>query len=107
MSSHLTHLLTINEEEETWVVRCDCFTHLLTLTLFKEDVGEEAGLIYFCIQDLGPHQYNFWWRLRSIWNILWYGKPLGDDLVLRKEVARAVGTKLVELSYWDGEGEVE
>jgi len=71
---------------------CQCGTEAVVLDDWEDYPGLSlwrAGASY------SPRWQH---RLRHIWNIVRYGHPYTDDILLSKESARELGEKLIELA---------
>lgn len=86
------------EGDESYFIRCSCYSHLLNVLVFKEDLGQDGdGFVYLTLYG---YDFRYSWinRLKAIWKLFRYGVGGSGELVLRSDEALELGRKIVELS---------
>ena len=72
----------MKEEQDSVFLICDCFSHGLLVEKFK---GEEEVSLSLFERGLNGRILSWSSRLRWCWQILRYGKPWSDFVILNTE----------------------
>ena len=72
----------MKEEQDSVFLICDCFSHGLLVEKFK---GEEEVSLSLFERGLNGRILSWSSRLRWCWQILRYGKPRSDFVILNTE----------------------
>ena len=72
----------MKEEQNSVFLICDCFSHGLLVEKFK---GEEEVSISLFERGLEGRILSWFSRLKWCWQILRYGKPWSDFVILNTE----------------------
>jgi hypothetical protein len=72
----------MKEEQDSVFLICDCFSHGLLVEKFK---GEEEVSLSLFERGLNGRILSWSSRLRWCWQILRYGKPWSDFIILNTE----------------------
>jgi hypothetical protein len=82
------------KDQESIFLICDCFEHGLLVEKFKDE--EEVSLSLF---ERGLNGRTLCWseRLRWCWQILRYGKPWSDFIILNTENQKQLNDFLSEV----------
>ena len=72
----------MKEEQDSVFLICDCFSHGLLVEKFK---GEEEVTLSLFERGLNGRILSWSSRLRWCWQILRYGKPWSDFVILNTE----------------------
>ena len=82
---------------ESYFIRCECYGHLLNLTVYEEDFGGEDAFVYLTLY--GTDARDSWVnKFKAIWKMLRRGLGGERDYVFHHKDALALGQKLVELA---------
>jgi hypothetical protein len=82
-------------------IKCDCCAEcsVLKITevpLYTEDKKVDY-MIHMCIYKCRQNKFPLVYKLRLIWNIIRYGEPYDDDIVISKKDASNLSCFLDEL----------
>jgi len=76
-------------------IECDCYSEGLAI---NEDVSDGYIEISYWKYGIDSGKLTIWSRLRHIWNIIKYGHPNTDMILLDSDKARVISNKLSELA---------
>ena len=73
-------------------VECDCYTHAIVVERVDEDgYGDYEYCLAFFTRGHDGNTLPFMERLRWCWQILRYGKPWTDSIILDRNKAKRLG----------------
>ena len=85
----------MKEEKDSAFLICDCFQHGLLVERFKDE--EEVSLSLF-ERGLSGRILSWQERLRWCWQILRYGKPWSDFIILNTENQKQLKNFLININ---------
>ena len=77
---------------------CDCGEEAVRVARISQDEHQPLPEIELAIFHLSCNGDGFWHRFRQAWHCLRRGSPYGDQVVLDRDTARAMGEHLLTLT---------
>lgn len=79
--------------------KCACGTGGIVVVRVDDNDDGDFFFIELAFWQIGHgNNYNWKFRLRTIWNIIKYGHPWTDMVLLKRNTARKLGEHLIEIS---------
>lgn len=87
----------MTDKRDVWFFECDCGCEILRI---ENDLGDLMPLkeVSLSIFRHGNRCEMLSEKLRYIWQIIRYGRPYADDMILDYETTKKLGKTLIEIT---------